>query len=143
MSVNGYTVGRDIVVDLIGPNGPLRFKVKTGFEAKPEFQSSKVNRMDGVVDGLEVPAGWNLSWDYERQGPEIDDYFAEREAAFYRGENLQPLSVTETITEPDGKVSQYRYVNAMLKYDSAGAKEGLTTVKQKTTAFASRRIKVS
>lgn len=141
MPVNGYTVGRDVVVDIIGPAGPLRFSVRTGFSAKANMKSQTVDRADGIIDHLEMPGGWTGTFDFERAGAQIDDYFAETEAAFYRGENLRNGSITETITEPDGSISQYRYQGVAMKYDDAGEKGGTATVKQKISWSASRRVK--
>lgn len=143
MPVNGYTVGRDVVVDIIGPSGPIRFKVRTGFTAKPMYSSRKVERSDGVIDPLEMPAGWEVELDYERADASVDDYFAEQEAAFHRGENLRPSSITETISEPNGQVSQYRYLNVALRCTDMGQRgAGTDTVKMKISGVAARRVKV-
>jgi hypothetical protein len=105
--------------------------------------SRKVKRFDGVTDFLELPDGWEGSFDFERAGGFIDDYFASLEADYYAGEDLPTVSITETITEPGGGVSQYRYTNVTLKYSNAGDKNGSDTVKQKIDFLASRRIKAA
>lgn len=142
MPVNGYTIGKDVSLDITGPSGPLRFNIRTGFTAKQETNDIKVKRADGIVDHLVIPDGWTGSFDYTRQDSLLDDYFAGLEQNYYSGINNAPLTITETITEANGSVSQYRYTRVVLKYDDAGAKTGDDVVKQKISFMASRRLKV-
>lgn len=143
MPVNGYSVGKDVSLDITSPAGPVRWKVRTGWSAKPKHGDIEVKRLDGVVDHLYLPQGWLLNFDLERQGPELDAYFATAEANYYAGLNNGTISVTETITEPNGAVSQFRYTNVVLKPDDLGDWKGDGTVKQKVSGMASRRIKVA
>lgn len=142
MPAQGYTIGKDVAVDIIGPNGPKRFAVRTGFDSKQETNSIRVKRADGLTDFLELPDGWSGSFDFERSGGEIDAYFAELEELYYHGEDWGSVTITETITERGGQVSQYRYTGVALKYSSAGTKAGGDTVKQKVDFMAQRRVKV-
>lgn len=143
MPVNGYTVGKDVSIDITGPNGPVRFSVKTGFSAKQDTNDTKVKRLDGVTDHVLTYDGWTGTLDFERQSSALDDYFAQQEANYFAGVNSLPISITETTTEADGSVSQFRYTSVVLKYDDSGSKTGDATVKQKVSWMASRRIKVA
>lgn len=143
MPNQGYTIGRDVAIDIIGPNGPLRFKVRTGFSSRPVYDKVKVKRADGITDHLNNPDGWEGDFDFERQGDEIDAYFAQLEEDWHQGRDTLPVQITETITEKNGAVSQYRYLNVALTYDNAGEKSGTGTVKQKIGWNASRRKKVA
>lgn len=143
MPVNGFTVGKDVSLDIIGPQGPLRFNLITMFTAKPEITDQKVKGLDGITRHVRFPDGWAGSFDLERQDSTIDDYFAQLEANYYAGLNENPLTITETITEVNGSVSQYRFVGVLLKLDDAGDFKGDATVKQKVSFMASRRLKVS
>lgn len=143
MPLNGYTVGRDVTVTVITPTGPLDLTGITSFASKANTGKSNVNRMDGINDYLRYPNGWSGTFDIDRTSSEVDDYFAELEAAYYAGNNELPATITETTTEVDGSISQYRYVGAMLTYDDAGTKAGNSTVKLKIGFDASRRLKVA
>lgn len=143
MPANGYSVGRDISLDIIGPNGPLRFPVRTGFQAQQQTSDLKVRRADGIVDHVILPDGWSGSFDFERTGPQLDNYFAGQEDKYFNGQNLDVVSITETVQEPDGSLSQWRYTRCVLQYADAGAKSGGDTVKQKVNWMASRRIKIA
>lgn len=143
MSVNGFTVGRDLSLDIIGANGPLRFNLITDFKAKPDITDQKVKGLDGITRHVRFPDGWSGSFTVERQDSTIDDYFAQVEANYYAGLNETTLTLTETITEASGAVSQFRYTGVLLKLDDAGEYKGDSTVKQMVSFVAARRIKVA
>lgn len=143
MPANGFNVGRDVSIDIIGPSGPLRVPIRTGFTSKQETNSIKIKAADGNIYLAELPDGWSGTLDYERASSTLDDYFALLEQNYYSGLNLQSLSITETITEVNGAITQYRYTQVVLKYDDAGAKAGDQTIKQKVAWMASRRLKIA
>lgn len=143
MPVNGFSVGRDVTLTIISPSGPLNFSLITNFHSKPEQTEKKVKGIDGITRHVRFPDGWSGGFDIEREDSTVDDYFADLEANYYAGLNELPCSITETIAEASGAVSQYRYVNVLLKLDDAGAWSGDETVKQKISFVASQRQKVA
>lgn len=143
MPVNGYSVGRDVSLDIVGPNGPLRFNQITKFSSKPDTTDHKIKGLDGVTRHVRFPDGWSGGFDIERRDSTLDDYFAQLEANYYGGLNEQPLTITETITEVSGAVTQYRYTEVLLRLDSAGDWAGDSVVSQKVSFMAARRIKVA
>jgi len=142
MPMNDYSIGRDVTLDLITQDGPLRFAKLTGFMSRQETNDQKVKGMDGEITNLYIPDGWTGTFDYERKDSKLEDFFCKFEADYYNGRNLQGATVTETIKEPNGSVSQYRYQGVMFKLDDSGDIKGDTTIKQKISFVASRRIKV-
>jgi hypothetical protein len=143
MPLNGFSVGRDISLDIIGPSGPLRFNLITGFNSKPDITDQKIKGLDGITRHVRFPDGWSGSFDIARADSTIDDYFAQLEANYYAGLNEQPITITETITEVSGAVTQYRYLQVLLKLDDAGQWQGDQAVKQKLSFVAARRVKVA
>lgn len=141
MPVNGFSVGRDISLDIVGPSGPIRFSLITGFQSKQDITEQKVKGLDGITRHVRFPDGWSGSFDIERQDSTIDDYFSQLEDNYYAGLNETPLTITETITEVNGATTQYRYMNVLLKLDDAGHWEGDKTVKLKVSFVAARRTK--
>lgn len=142
MPMNGFSVGRDVSLDVIGPNGPLRFSLITKFKSKTETTDQKIKGLDGITRHLRFPEGWSGGFDLERQDSVLDDYFATLEANYYAGLNEQPLTMTETIGEVNGSVSQYRYEQVLLSLEDAGEWEGNKSVKQSLKFVAARRVKV-
>jgi len=143
MPVNGFSVGRDVTLTIVGPSGPLNFSLITGFTAKPEQSEKKVKGLDGITRHARFPDGWTGSFDIERQDSTVDDYFAALEANYYAGINEQPCTITETISEVSGAVTQFRFLNVLLKLDDAGDWSGDNTVKQKLSFMASQRQKIA
>ena len=143
MPVNSFTVGRDTVLTIVTASGPLSLSLITGFQANQDSAEIKVKGLDGITRHARMFDGWHGSFSVERQDNTLDDYFAQLEAAYYGGVAEQPATITQTITETSGAVTQYRYLQVLLKYDDAGSYAGDSTVKQKMSFVASRRLKVA
>lgn len=143
MPLNSYTVGRDVSLNIIGPNGPLNFSQVVGFQSKPDTTDQKIKGLDGVTRHLRFPDGWSGKFDIERQDSTLDDYWAQIENNYYAGLNETPISITETIREVNGSISQYRYVDVLLTIDDAGSYAGDKSVKQSVKFVSARRLKVS
>lgn len=143
MPLNGFSVGRDVSLDIVTPQGPLRFSLVTKFMSKMDITDKKIKGLDGITRHVRFPDGWTGSFEIERQDATADDYFSQIEDAYYQGLNEIPCSITETITEVNGSVTQYRYVQVLLKYEDAGEWSGDNTIKQKISFVAARRLKVS
>jgi hypothetical protein len=91
----------------------------------------------------ELPAGWSGGFDLDRADSTLDDYFAARESDYYGGIASPTISITETISEVSGSISQFRYTGVALKFEDAGNKGADKTVGQKVSFKAARRIKIS
>lgn len=142
MSVNGFSVGNDITVAINTATGPLVMNLITSFKRKQDTTTQKIKGMDGVTRHVRFQDGWAGSFNVERTDGTLDAYFAQQEANFYAGINEGAGIITETIREPNGSISQYRYTGVLLSYDDAGDSEGDKTIKQVVGFVASRRLKV-
>lgn len=143
MPVNGYTVGKDIQLTIVVPSGVLNLTKITGFRSKQDVIDQKVKPLDGITDYLRFFDAWSGSFTLDRTDGTLDDYFSALEANFYAGLTEGPVSITETIQEVSGAVSQYRYTRVLLKYDDAGEFAGDKTVTQTVSFVAGRRIKIA
>lgn len=143
MPVNGFTVGRDVTLTIVTSSGVLNLSLITGFQSKQEIVEEKIKGLDGVTRYLRFFDAWSGTFSFDRQDSTLDDYFSQLEANYYAGLSEQPTSITETILEVSGAVSQYRYVGVLLKYDDAGEYRGDQSVKQSLSFTASRRIKIA
>lgn len=142
MPVNSYSVARDITFTVVTPSGPLELAGKTDYSIKPMFTDLKHKGLDGVVEHGVIPDGWQISIRLDRRTPELDNFFAAREADYFNGVNQVGGTILETIQEADGSVSQFRYTGVILKYDDAGDWRGDSNIPISLTGMASRRIKV-
>lgn len=143
MPVNDFSVGRDITLDIITPQGPARFKLRKTFAAKQDTNDIREKGLDGIVRHLILPDGWSGTFEFARQDAEVDRFFSRLENDYFAGLNIPAMTITETISEPTGARSQFRYEGVMLKLDDAGEWKGDSTVPQRISWVASRRRQVA
>lgn len=144
MSASGaFSIGKDVTLDVVGPNGPLSFSIITAFDSKPSYKSIDVKGLDGLDRYDDLPAGWTGTFSIDRSDSTVDDFFAQKEANYYAGVSSTTATITETITEINGAVSQYVYKGVALTLQDAGSKSGDNKIMMKIGFRASRRIKVS
>lgn len=144
MPFNNFSIGKDVVLDVVTPSGVLALPVTTtSFEAKPEYNKIASVGLDGINREASIPKGWRGTIGLDRRNNVIDAFFAQQEAGYYAGQNVLTASITETIQESDGSVSQFRYVNVSLSFDEAGKKSGDDKITQTIGFFASQRQQVA
>jgi hypothetical protein len=143
MPQNGYSIGRDVTLNIITAAGALTISGLTSFQSRQESNEEKILRIDGVIDHVRYFTGWAGRFGIERRDPTLDRYFNQLEANFYAGVADGPVSITETILEQSGGISTYRYQGVLLKFDNAGEWRGDTSVKLDMSFIARRRITLS
>jgi len=143
MPANNRNTGRDVSIDIATATGPLPLPpTVASFDAKPKYKTIESNPINGEPMETDIPVGWDLMIEFERNGSTFDAYFAALEAAYFNGQNLQPGTVTQTNQEPNGGISQFRFTGVVLRLEDPGSWKGDTLVNVKVHAFASRRIQV-
>jgi hypothetical protein len=142
MSQSGYSIGRDTTVSVVLPDGTtLNFGKITSFDAKQNTAETEVAGIDGVTDHVRFYKGWTGTFAAERRGSDLDAYFSNLESNYFAGRGEAYVTIQQTITEPNGQVSQFRFDNTVLKYDDAGTFKADATVAQSVSFTSSRRIK--
>jgi hypothetical protein len=145
MPMNSQTVGRDVSLDLFTSKGILAISASaiTKFDTTPVTTNTTSKGLDGVTRYGVFPDGWKGSIEVDRMNGNLDAYWAQIESDFYNGANTLPGTITETIQEPDGSISQFRYTGVMFDFKDAGTKVANQLVKQKLDFMAARRLKVA
>jgi hypothetical protein len=144
MPINDFSVGRDIAVDLYdaASKSIVSFNIRTGFGARQMTTEIKIKGLDGTTRYAYLPDGWGGTIDLERAGPDVEDYILGLEATYFAGQNVQANQITETISEPDGTITQYRYTGVMVRLPESGEWKGDASIKQRLEWVASRKVKV-
>jgi len=142
MPQNGYSIGRDYTLNVVTAQGILPITAITSFKSKQETTEQKVKQIDGTVDTVVFYDGWSGAFMVERKDGTLDRYFCQLEADYFAGIQEGELTMTETITERDGSISQFRYRKVKLKLDDAGEWAGDKTVKRTINFVASRKIQI-
>ncbi|MGC9268997.1 hypothetical protein [Acidiphilium sp.] len=142
MPYNSFSVGNDCQVVVMGPFGRIDLAYVTGFEVSQVTQSVRVDRLDGVQLGAELPRGWQGSFSLDRGTSVADDFMAQIELAYLSGQAIPPGTLYQYISEVDGSTSTYQYEGVVFKLSSAGMFRGDMPVAQKLDFFASTRKRV-
>ncbi len=101
MPINSFSIGRDCQLVVMGPFGRVDLTYVTGFESRQITQSVRLDRLDGVPMGAELPKGWEGSFEVERGTSAVDDFISAAEAAFFNVGALQAGTVYQYIAEVD------------------------------------------
>ena len=142
MPVNSFSVGKDISYQVVTASGVLTLTGKTDYSVKPMFTELKHKGLNGVTDHGVIPDGWQIDLRFDRKDPAVDNYFAQLENDYYNGVNQKGGTIYERILEADGSITEFRYENVILKYDSAGDWKGDSLISVSVSAMASRRKRV-
>lgn len=142
MAFSTFSVGRDTQLVVIGPSGRMDLAHVTAFESKQLTHSLRVNRLDGLQIGMELPKGWEGSFELERGDAVVEDFIAAAEQNYYGGGNANPSSMYQYVAEVDGSTSTYQYDSVVFHLSNAGQWRGDAAVKQKLEFFASRRRRI-
>ena len=104
MPMNGFTVGRDVSIDLSEISGSVvRFNLITQFRSRNRTPTRiTIKGPDGQNRYLRIAGG--LGRIVRREGAEtsvnVDDYFAESDRYRCDGGDITAATITETIQEP-------------------------------------------
>lgn len=145
MPVNGFTVGRDTTVNMTGPNGTniiLPPDQVTNFDAKPLKREDVSRPLNSPPKFLYMPDGWRLTIEADRKDASLDQYMADVEQAFWAGAAVNAGTVFQTITEPDGSVTQWQYEGCQFWVEELGNYRADGKVAQRIEGAASRRRRV-
>jgi hypothetical protein len=140
MPYNTFSIGSDCQLVVMGPFGRVDLAHVTGFEANQVTLPIRVDRLDGVQLGAELPKGWSGMFTLDRGSPAADDFIAAIEQAYLAGQSIPAGTLYQYVNEPDGSTSTYQFSGVVFKLTSAGAYRGDAPVAQKLSFYASSRV---
>jgi hypothetical protein len=143
MSIGPFNTGRDVVLNIATPTGPLRLPTTTtDWEAKPKYKEIESVALSGENNHASVPIGWTGTIGLDRTNNQVDSFFATLESNYYAGINIGYATITETISEGDGSTSSYRYTKVSLRLEEKGKFVGDDRVQVRIGFSASRRVPI-
>lgn len=142
MPANGLSTGIDSKLTFNDINGVQRYVTIESVTAKEDATTDKVVAMDGTVRHPKFHQGWSGNFVLQRSNNVMDNYIALQEASYYRGVDQLPMTITQTITEVDGSISQYQYTNVVIYLEDSGMWSGTEIVKQHVSFQASRKLEL-
>lgn len=144
MPLNGQSIGKDVsaVIMFNGSPVPIPANAITGFEPKPRTSTETRQGLDGGIRDAVYPNGWEGSFDVDRLDNTLEALWAQIENAYYSGQNVGTGTITETETNPDGSISQWRYTRVVYKLETVGERKPDSVIKQRLVFMAARRLQV-
>lgn len=142
MPLDGLTSGIDHKITFTDVNGVETFALIESFTSKEDAVTDKLIQMDGNVRHPKFHQGWSGSFVLQRNSDFTDAYFAAQESSYYQGIDQIPLTITETIQENNGTVSQFQYSQVVITLDDAGSYSGTEIVKQRVSFMAARKFQL-
>lgn len=137
-----FNTGRDVSIDVAGPNGVITLSLIVDFQSRQMVSKLKSSGLDGVTRFYNVPDGWSGAITIDRANSALDDLITAYEAAYYNGSTRVQGTITETIQEVDGTISQWRYSNCEFECPDAGNWRKDSNVSPKLDFEASRRTRI-
>src|SRR5476649_166725 len=125
MSAANQSLGKDVRVVITTATGNLTIPASAimKFDAQPVTNDEKRIPLDGEARHTVTHGGWKGGFEIDRLDSTLDDFWATTEANYYNGVNTPYGFIQETIQEPNGGISQYRYEKVVYKVTDLGARE--------------------
>ncbi len=143
-AVGLFNVGRDVSLSLVRPGGQLLKPVNmTDFKFRQITVDLKSRPVSGPPLHAYLPDGWEGSMVYDRSDSVLDNYLATLESNFYSSLGLEQLTITETVREVNGSISQYRFDNVAVRLEDGGSWKADSTVAITLGWMASTRTRVA
>jgi len=139
MPANGLNTGIDVKITFSDADGVQQFAILESFSASENANAPEKVAIDGSTRFPKFHLGWKGTFVYQRDSNVLDNYIAVQESQYYLGVDQLPGTITQTITESDGSISQYSYSNVVLILEDAGHWSGTDIVTQTFSFMASRK----
>lgn len=142
-SLDGLTAGQSNKIVFTSADGIEKFTILESFTAKEDAPISKEIAMDGTTRHPQFHQGWSGTAIFERGDHFLDDYIAAKERNYYLSGDQIDLTITQSISELDGTVTQYQFTGVVLTLEDGGNYSGTEIVKQSISFMAKRRLKLA
>ena len=145
MPAAGYSVGRDLTMVVVNQTSGavVTFNVLCKVDFRQMTKQLEWKPLNGNIAFADIPEGWEAGIEFERADSTVQDYFVADEANYLSGGSTTTFYLQETITNPDGSVTQYRYINGAMRLSNAGAYAMDDKVSLKVDARFGRCLKMA
>lgn len=144
MPSNGKNTGSDVSVDIITPYGAIQIDPDfiMDFHPQPVTVNQRSKGLSGKTRNQVIPDGHRGSFTVHRYDATLDNWWAQYEADYHAGVLQSNSTITETIRNADGSVSQFRYIDVTLDIEDFGRREADQPIAMRVNFNASRRERV-
>lgn len=141
MAINGLSVGRSWTANIFTQFGEFVIPTVISFNVHSNTETPVSTAVDGHIRYVSIPHGFSGTLQADRQNNAIEEYWLSYEKAYYDGLNLLPSTITQTIQEADGSITQLYAYGVMFHNPDFGNWMGTDIIKQ-SIAFNAERLKV-
>lgn len=139
MPANGFNLGGDLQMVIVDDQQGLQtFNIQTMADFRQLTARIKSVALDGKTRYAELPEGWEMDLDFDRADAGLMDYMARNEDIYLNGGRPGIITVSATVNEVDGSVSQYQLTGGAMKLTNGGTFKGNDKVPQKAAIVFSR-----
>lgn len=142
MPIAGLSTGKDLSVTITDTNGIVLTTRTKSISVKQNVIQETTKALDGITRHLNIPGGWDASFEFERTSSAIDDYIIGVENAYYAALTIPLITISFSITEANGGISQYQLIGCVPQYEDGGTWKSDGYVTQKVMFKASQFIKL-
>lgn len=143
MPTNTFSIGLDCQLVVIAPTGQeLQLSIVTGFDAKQDVKSVRVQPLNGPPQGANLPGGWNGTFHLARGSSAVDDLFSQMEQGYWAGGIVGTGEIYQYVTETNGSQSTYLFSGVTMHLSEAGSWKQDAEVAETIEFFASTRKRV-
>ena len=142
MAQRPFNTGRDCTLVFQGADGTRIDMTKvTGFTADPTDKMVRSEPMTSPPIQINLPNGWQGSFDLDRNGNGFDALIGRDEAGYWATGQFGTGDLFQYVTEPDGSRSTWHFTQ--ISYKLKGGRWASDSVVKQTLEFvASQRLAV-
>jgi len=140
MAINNLSLGPDITLNIHTPTGQITIPTVVNFMVNPTPEVRKSVGINGNILFAPIPLGYNGSMEIDRTSPAMEQFWTDYESQYYAGVNLQSSTITVTVREADGGITQWLISGVMFDAQAFGNWSGTDFVKQ-TLKFNAAKYK--
>lgn len=142
--INQVNTGRDVTLNVVSPSGTFELNITQSFRRTAMFDRRESRPINGSPQFIDIPKGWEIRFELDRQDATVDEFFASQESAYYSGAAINASSISEQlISAIDGSVSVFLYSGLMLTLDDAGDVKADDVIKMTVSGRAATRVQLS
>src|SRR5258708_4322210 len=129
--INGRNIGRDVTLVVTLPSGTINLNISTNFKSSQKTDARESRPINGPPIMIDIPAGWEGSFEFDRADSSADDFIAAQELGYFNGTGLVSSDIFETIPNAtDNTISTFHYTGVTWHYQNAGEKKADDVIKQ-------------
>lgn len=141
MPQNGTSTGRDkSIVIILGDGTQLPLGTILDFSEKQEVTKERIKPINALNIENVYNDGWTGMIKVQRINQDLESFFLRGENNYYNGVSLPPATMVTTTTEPNGGVTENRYINVSLHLENAGDWTQDKSVTLQVSFYAARKF---